>query len=348
MIFILASEVYLVFTSVSYVVFKLRYHLPPLLKFDFQARRYRCLAEFSRSGFLVVVTAYTALKVCWTGIFEQNTSRWPCNLFFRIPTLYFYVCMNCRVVFAYARLGLFKSCCNKPFVNEKIGFVATLLIMFVATTWNQALLKYDIVNGVCLNLIHTGVIVTCTFAFVTFEVVSFILFYRPLRETDNISVSSVERCSTFLTTGTRQAGDSLSESKLPSASSESVFLGMSISSSPHPSFENTAITHKISMNSIEMIKSFHRSVKRNFYAGLATIIIALLQAAFGIFFDGSESAAEFGLSSATRTWFWGSGFGQVVDKGLSVALYMSMMLSESNWKRAFVPFTFWQEESWDL
>jgi hypothetical protein len=141
MIFIFATESYLLMINVTYVFFKLRYHLPPLLKYDHTARRYRFCAEFSRSGFLLVVTAYTAFKVFWTGIFGENTASWPCGLFFRIPTLYFSLCMNFRVLFAWARLGLFKSCCQKTFFYENVAFILSLLIMFAATIWNQALLK---------------------------------------------------------------------------------------------------------------------------------------------------------------------------------------------------------------
>jgi len=348
MIIILAVEIYLVIANLSYVFFKFRYHLPPLLRNDVDARHYRNVAEFSRSGFLILVTVYTALKVCWTDIFGENTSREPCNIYFRIPTVWCYFCMNCRVVFAYGRLGLFKTCCNKPFVKERIGFVVTLVILFAATMWNQAMLDYKIVDDVCYSLINSGVIVTCAIAFVTFELASFILYYRPLRETGRLSIGALERCSTFLTTDVGNPYNALSEINEPIESSESVFASMSVSSITQHSCKSTPRMHKVSMNSKNMIERFHTIVRRNFYAGLATVFIAFLQGAIGISLHGTESAAEFGMSSATRTWYWRSGVGQVVDKGLTVALYISMMLSESNWQQAFVPFLLCKEDSWDF
>lgn len=348
MILILAVEIYLVIANLSYVVFKFRYHLPPLLRNDAYARHYRNVAESSRSGFLILVTVYTALKVCWTDIFGENSPREPCNIYFRIPTVWFYFCMYCRVVFAYGRMGLFKRCCNKPFVKEKIGFVVTLVILFAATIWNQAMLDYEIVDDVCFKKINSGVIVTCTLAFATFEVASFILYYRPLRETARLSIGALERCSTFLTTDVGNPYNALSEINEPSESSEPVFASMSVSSLTQHSCRSTARTHKVSMNSKDMIERFHTIVRRNFYAGLATVFIAFLQGAIGISLDGAESAAEFGMSSATKTWYWRSGIGQVVDKGLCVALYISMMLCESNWHQAFVPFLLCKEDSWDF
>jgi len=348
MSFILALEIYLVIANVTYVVFKLHYHLPPLLKYDVKARHYRCLAEFSRSAFLIVVTAYTALKVCYSGIFGKNTSRWPCNLYFRIPSLYLYVCLNCRALFAYGRLGLFQSCCNKPFVKEKIGFIVALVIMFAATMSIQALLDYDIIENVCFNLVSNELIVVCFIPFVTFEVASFILYYRPLRETASISVGCLEQCSTFLTTQRSERGNVQREAIDSSESSKPIFSSISISSFTQPRNRYTARSWKVSTNSKELVERFHKSVRRNFCAGLATVFIALFQVTTLILLDATESTYEFGISTDTRTWFWVSGFGQVVDKSLSVALYVSMILSESNWQRAFVPFLLCKDNSWDF
>lgn len=347
MSFILALEIYLVISNVIYVAFKLHYHLPPLLKYDVKARHYRCLAELSRSAFLIVVTVYTALKVCYTGIFGENTSRWPCNLYFRIPSLYFYVCMNCRIVFAYGRLGLFKSCCNKPFVKEKICFIVTIVIMFAANMWIQAQLEFEIVDNICFNLVNDGLIVICSIPFVTFEVASFILYYRPLRETASISVGSLERCSTFLTTQRAECCNVQRETTDSSELRKSICGSMSISSFTQPSNRYPAKSQKVSTNSKDMVERFHKSVRRNFCAGLATVFIALFHSTMLVLLYITESADEFGMSDS-RTWFWASGFGQVVDKVLYLSLYVTMMLSESNWKRAFVPFLLCKDDSWNF
>jgi len=206
-------------------------------------------------------------------------------------------------------------------------------------------LDYKVSNGVCFNVINTGVKVTCTLAFIMYEVISFILYYRPLKEAARLTEASLDRCSTFLTTAD-QPWDTDSEDSL--SANELFVNSISISTSTRSSFELTGKTHKISLNSHELIRRFHRSVQRNFYAGLATISIAFLQGALSVLFDGTDSLEEIGLLVNTRAWYWRSGLGQVVDKGLSVALYISMMVSESNCQRAFIPFICWDGKSWDV
>jgi hypothetical protein len=180
-----------------------------------------------------------------------------------------------------------------------------------------------------------------------YEVTAFILYYLPLREIDGLSEKSLDRCSALLTTASSPRDEHTDNKEAPRSTNLRID-STSVSSSCQSSYNFASGEHKISINSKDLINKFHKSVQRNFYAGLATITLALLQVAIGVLLDGTKSLEEIGLSTRTRTWYWYSGLGQVVDKGSSVALYLIMMLSESHWRRAVVPCFLWKEESWDF
>jgi len=343
MILVLFIEVYLLITNLTYFCRKLRYHLPPLLKYDSIARRWRCVAEFSRTGFLFLVTVYTLHKVCWAGVSAANTSQYPCRVYFRVPTIYFYLCMNCRVVFAFARLALFKSCLHQTFIYESVGVTASLLIMVALTIWNQVALEYFVVDNVCFTSMSFALIIACSCVFVIYEVTSFILYYKPLRENDGLSGTDFDNCSILLTTNDQEfneQAEDMKESSIPRVQS----TNPSTRSLEH-TIQVPARTYKISTNSLDLIKMFHKTVQRNFWAGVTTISIAFIQLTFYILFDGSNVVADtVGLSSDTTTWYWQSGFGEFFDSALAVGMYMSMIVCESDWRQALIPFWCWKGE----
>merc|ERR550534_621261 len=108
MILTFIIEIYLVFTNIIHVTYKLRYSLPPSLKSDNRANCYRQLAEYSRTAFIILLTIYNGLEIFWGGIWGTVKSDELCKLLFDVPIIYFYCGMACRILFVYARLILFK------------------------------------------------------------------------------------------------------------------------------------------------------------------------------------------------------------------------------------------------
>lgn len=338
-------EIYLMITNVTFVAFKLRYYLPPLLKHNRRARRYRCLAELSRSGFLFCVTAYTVLKISWTGMFAENTAHWPCRLVFRVPTLYFYFILNCRILFAYSRLVLFKLCMEESFMYETIGVIVTVLFFFAVFVWGEVKLRAKVVNGVCFNIISTGLTISGFVSLFIYEITSFILYYKPLKEADGISRRNLNRRCPLLSTTDKLKPDRMGgreESSLPKD-----FESMSVES--HPSSKKRTFSFQISISSVDIINKFHKIVRRNFWAGVTTMCAGLAVYTLFVLFDSSTDISKaFGITSSERTWYWGSGVGQVLEQVLSVTMYATMMFTENNWRRAFTPFFLWQKEVWDV
>jgi len=332
-LFTLIIEIYLIFTNVTYVFFKLRYFLPPRLKYSYRAKSYRRIAEFSRTGAILLVTMYTAIEFFWATS-NKIKSKEICRSFFRVPAIYFYFLLNCRVLFAYARFVMFKYSLSRPYKKETVGVFVMLLIMFVCLTCYQETLDYEFyeVEEICLIKTDTLWIEIFVPIWVIFEAASFALCYIPLKEADGLLGESLDGWANLLTTN--QELDDMNDKNRPKNSSSRL--------------DRTKSTCAISNNSLEMIQKFHKTVRRHFWAGVIIMFAGNVQYLQFLIFNGMDSTSKFlGITDSTRIWYWQSGVGVLLCRSLSIILYIGMMLSENNSQRAFIPYFFWKRKSWD-
>jgi len=334
-IFTLIIEIYLIFTNVSYVFFKLRYFLPPRLKYSYRAKIYRRIAEFSRTGAILLVTMYTAIEFFWASS-NKIKSKEICRSISRVPAMYFYFLLNCRVLFAYARFVMFKYSLSWPYKKETAGVFAMLLIMFVCITWYQETLYCEFyeVEEICLIKTNTLWIEIFVPIWVIYEAASFALYYTPLKETDGLLRVNLDGCANLLTTKNQQLDDIMNDENR--SKNESLRL------------DRIRSTCAISNSTLEMIQKFHKSVRRHFWAGVIIMFAGTVQYLQFLIFNGTDSTSKFlGIPDSTRMWYWQSGVGVLVCRSLGIILYISMMLSENNSQRAFIPYFVWKRESWD-
>jgi len=333
-IFMLIIEIYLIFTNVTYVFFKLRYFLPPRLKYSWRAKSYRRIAEFSRTGAIFLLTIYTAIEFFWASTNTIN-SKETCRSISRVPAIYFYFLLNCRVLFAYARFVMFKYSLNYHYKKETVGVFVMLLIMFVSLIWYQETFdcEFHEVKESCL--IKTNILWIEIFVpfWVIYEAASFVLYYTPLKETDGLFGANLDGWENLLTTKNQQLDDMNDEN---SRENESLRL------------DSVRTTCAISNNSLELIQKFHKSVRRHFWAGVTIMFTGTVQYLLFIMLNGTDSTSKFlGIPDSTRVWYWQSGVGSLVCWSLGLILYIGMMFSENNSQRAFIPYFFWKRESWD-
>lgn len=343
MYFIFVVEIYLISTNVPYVMFKLRYYLPPLLKYNRTAKRFRYLAEVSRTCYLFFVTGWTAKTVFYGNIFQEDTAHWPCSSFFRLPILYYYFVLNFRVLFAFSRLLLFKLCVDKPYWNETVGFIVTLSLMLFVFILMQIMLKRKVEEQFCFSVLSTRLTIIVFLMLFTYELMSFFLYYKPLQDADGISTKHLSMGSELFSCRDKEAGGGNFEKDLSHSKS---FKSLSVSSS---SSLTTTLTFELSSSNVGLVKRFHKIVRRNFWAGITTIFAGTFAYTVFILFHCTKSlSASLHISSETRVMYFQSGVGEVVDKTLALIMYITMILTENNWRRALIPFCFWQKEVWDV
>lgn len=366
MTIIFAIEVFLIITHVPYVIFKLRYYLPPLLKYNRTALRFRYLAEFSRTCYLFMVTAFTGVKVFYAGIFQKNTVQWPCKRVFRVVGFYYYFVLNARILFAFARLVLFNLCVDKPFIKEKAGVIFTLSCFFVFLICVELNIQPLIEDDVCFTKLSIGVTLSVFVASLIYEGVSFTLYYRPLRGA-TIPEKHLSRRSSLLSADeytTNEAGVStkhltmrcphshvLSTDDRPDGAilEEDPKSCHSVSVASRTSEKTKILSFNITDTHIDLLEKFRKIVRRNFWAGIVAIITCWSEYTLFLLFHCAESvSAGLHISSTIRASYWKSGVGEVLDKTLALIVYLAMMLSDNNWRRAFIPFFFWKREEWDV
>lgn len=332
-------ELYLLITNVTYAFLKLRYFLPPLIKDDDTAKRYRRLSEFSVTGVLVITIIMDALNIFWIGDWNTSTTDKVCRSSFRLPYVYFYLFLNCRATFAYARLVMFNYCLEKAYTYTKASFITLQLVMLSSIVWVQWTIKHKVVDKFCQSILSNSVMITIFFVIVLYEVTAFALYYIPLKKTDGLFGRDLHNDGWVKLLTTRdQELDVSDEEKVSSLSI------VSESSSTN----RTRSTCQVTLNSKSLIQDFHKNVQRNFWAGVLTIFATLVQSVLFVLFYGSDSVSEsVGIPSSEKHWYLQSGLGAFVGQVLNIILYTSMVLSDKNWQRAFIPFFFWKSKSWN-
>jgi len=340
MIFIFVLEIYLIINNVPYVIFKLRYYLPPLLKYNRRAKRFRYLIEVSRAGYLFFLTGCTAIVVFKEKLFE--TTHISCQSLFHLSFVYNYLVLNCRVLFAFSKLMLFKLCVDKPFWNETIGFIVTGLFFSALFIYCWTLYRPKVAEDVCFStssIPGTMLIFSLLFAY---EFISFILYYKPLKEADRISTEHLSTLPELLSCAEEQADGGNIENDFPTSKS---FESQSVSSSS--STNKGKLTFEMSTSRIDLVIRFHRIVRRNYWAGITSVLASTSMYFVYVLFHcvGSDNYI---IPLNERVWYFRSGAVTVIERTLGVIIYIAMMLTENNWRRAFLPFCFWQKEVWDV
>jgi len=342
-IFIFSIEIYLLLTNVTYVFFKLRYFQPPLLKYRY-ARSYRRLAEFSRTGAILLLLMYSAMEVCWASSSKINTEE-ICGSIFRVPSIYFYFLLNCRIFFAYARFAMFKITYKEEHKKETAGVYLIVFVVLIAIIWNQLTLRYefDEMEKVCFIKTNNLWIEIFVPIWIVYEAISFALYYTPLKAMDGLSAERLGGWAKLLTTKNQELDDF----------QEGEWHGngppvINDQSSTRASLSRVRSTCAISNSSLELIREFHKVVRRHFWAGLAIAFTGTMQLIQFIVFDGTVSTSKFlGVPRNVRIWYFQSGIAQIACRGLGLILYISLMLSEDNSQRAFIPYIFWKNEPWE-
>jgi len=360
----LIIEVYLVFTNVCYSIQKTKYLVSPVLKNDHRAKRYHCVADTSRAVFLVWLTIYNFVMVGWPDYGE--TAANPCEFFYRVPYWFFYMSLNCRIIFACARSVLIKYCLNMPYMLEKAALVFELSVLLVWFIWSQATF-YENSDNICISQIGTGGIIFFAAIYVICEITSFMFYYMPLRDTDKLFGKSLDGWANLLTTTEQQLAemedgrDELEDDRVlvvdcPLLTTTEQQLDEMedgrdeleddrVLEVDSPNMGTRSPGGVISQNSLGLISKFHKTVRRNFFAGVWVIIAGTLQCALFVVFDGSKCISD-KIHLSKTSWYFGPGFGRLTFVTLSLILYVCMMLTDNNWGRAFIPIFFWHKKAW--
>merc|ERR1711879_733434 len=87
---------------------------------------------------------------------------------------------------------------------------------------------------------------------------------------------------------------------------------------------------QVSKKSKDMLAKFHKSVLRNFYAG---VVGGSASVAYVVFYKNSDEIY----------WVWETGFGMLAGRLTGIILYISLTASDKYWLRSFWPWT-WERD----
>jgi len=335
LIFTLVVEVYLIFTNVSYVILKKRYFVPLLLKDDQKLRRYRVVSYFSRTLYLVCSAIYSSVELGRSlennidTSFEQKAVG-----IYLVPVTYLFMSVLCRIVFAWIRSVLIKYSINMSYTWDSVLFGFNSCYILAIFTWY---LTEFYRHGEHHCLIDDNIVIICAVIYVTYELLSFLLFYMPLRKVDRLFDRSPDGYGKAFLTTNQQLDDMESGQDEMEKDHHAVLLESQMD-------ESITASPQISQNCLGLVKQFHISVKRNLRAGVLTIITGSFQCAIYFIYLGSAIRVDvviFGKKTGFEDMFV-----RLIIIILGLLQYMCMMLTESNWQRAFIPFWCWQKRSW--
>jgi len=252
-------------------------------------------------------------------------------------------------------------------MKETAGIIFTIFGFCALLVWAQFFLQFQIENNVCFTVLNTEMTLSVFLAALVYEVVSFTLYYRPLRETSGISTKHIRRCSNLLSADkhtpdgavvTQHTSRStyLLPTDDPGAGETVIEKGSSMSKSfhslsvlSHPSLKKKKLTFNISERHLDLLEEFKKIVQRNFWAGIITMFTCWsMYTLFLLFHCAGSVSRALDISSAVRASYWTCGVGEICDKTLGVIVYLGMMLCDNNWRRALIPFFFWKIEEWDV
>jgi len=330
-------ELYLIFTNVSYIILKKRYFVPLVQENDWKLKRYRDVAYISRTLYLVCITMFSSLDLDWHAWENMiHTSCSDCLDFSLIPIIYLYVSVLCRVVFSWTRSVLIKHAINLSYMWDTILLGFNLCFSFTVLTWYLVLFHWDSNDDCWPESDHYVFIICGVLWYVAYEILSFLLFYIPLKEADRYFDSSADEYGKAFLTVNQQLD------KMETGQDEVEDDHRAVLQECHSDGSFTS-SPRMSQNSLSLVKEFRKTVKRNLLAGVLTIIIGNFQCAVYFLYLGDILSID--LMIFREKMDFEDVFVRLIVIILGLMQYVCMMLTESNWQRAFIPFCCWQRKS---
>jgi len=319
--------IYLFFANIVFV-FRVNEHLPPGCRHDSVGKNFWLTQEISRLLYAFTMVVFD-FWILWQnrvedGWIEENLSAYPCKETYRWAEIFYTNGLTTfiRLVYAFARCVLMKRSLSQK--TRVAPFVIILTLLLGLTGLNQWFMEYKVVEGVCVYEITSPLRVTWVLLIIGFESTSFWLYYKPLRDADIQSGLQIYVYSKFRKQSSNPRSDYFgmyaSEALINEAQEERISRD-SLGYERRPGSKN-----RVSRNKTLMVQSFHRSVVRNFYAGLVCIIASIAWNVVYFFLD-------------ENVWYWRSGFGYLYYSLTSLTIYVSLTAGIKEWRLAFCPFT---------
>jgi len=259
------------------------------------------LADFSRSFFLFLA----ATENIWTILVIYDSFPWrvPCQAF-RIPTIILVAIMFFQILFIFSRLVVVYSCLPKYSVSDALKVLLPfLLIWCILTVISQVWVSTYSLNGICYFKMDDIAQYAAGVFFIVIELVSFWLFYKPLRE-----VALPGQYSQLKIVATEQTVSRME------------YYGMRPSTTSLLSDDSQSRDDEVTNR---VIRQFSASIKRNFYCWVVTLIVTISW--FSTFFLCMH-----------KMWYWTSGFGEMQITFSLTLIYVSMVACEKHWLRMFI------------
>jgi len=306
-------EVYLIFTNVSYV-FRKEKHLVPRSPNGQELKRYRSVAYLSRTLYLVFITMWTSAE------FAQPIWETVCGnyvYFSLVPIIYLFISVLCRTVFLWTRAVLIKNVTNLSYMWDAIIFLLNSSLCLAMFTWWLMQFDYD-----CQAKLDDVPVIICAVSYVVYELLSFLLFYMPLKNllSENQQLDDIETVQDEMEDDHRAV-------LLDCHSDGSFTSGI-----------------QISHNYLSLVTKFRKTVKRNLLATVLTIIVGNLQYALCFLYLGDIINDNVYIMKEKMNFH--DVFVRLIVIILGLVQYACMMLTESHWQRAFIPFCYWERKSW--
>jgi len=329
-------EIYLIFTNVSYVILNRKYCVPLLQQNDPKLNHYRRVAYLSRTLYLVCITMWNSVEFTpdiWKDM--MGTSCQGLNIYFSlIPIIYLYISVLCRAVFSWTRSVLTKYSINLSYIWDIIVFGFNMCFSLAFFIWYLIQFKRNSFHD-CLPVLEKDGVIICAVCYALWEILSFLLFYIPLKEAYRVFGSSTDEYGKAFLTANQQLDD------METGQDETEDDHRSVLHSDG-SFTSSA---QMSQNCLGLVTQFRKSVKRNLLAGVLIIVIAHFQCAvYIILYHGDIISVDVIISGEKMN--FQDVFVRLIIVIFGLMQYVCMMLTESNWQRAFIPFWCWQRKSW--
>jgi len=285
---------------------------------------------------LVCITMFSSLELDWH-VWENmiHTSRSDCLDFSLIPIIYLYVSVLCRVVFSWTRSVLIKHSINMSYMWDTILLGFNLCFSFTVLIGYLILFHWDYDDD-CQPELDKYVFITCgVLWYVAYEILSFLLFYIPLKEAERYFGSSPDEYGkAFLTANQQLDNMEIGQDEVEDdhrAVLQEYHSDGSFTSSP-----------QMSQNCLGLVNKFRKTVKRNLRAGVLTVIIGNFQCA--VYFLYLKDILSIDVVISGERMDFEDVFVRLIVIILGLMQYGCMMLTESNWQRAFIPFCCWQRK----
>jgi len=334
---ILVFEIYLIFTNLSYAIFKDKYFVPRFVKDKKILKRYRCVTRVgncSRSGYLAFVTIYTIFEVGWKNdwLSNENFSS-HCSFLYLVPFLYLCVTLLCRLWFSWAKSVWIKYCINLSIMQDSnlcSFYSSTICVLFIFDPW----MTYRGLDSDCTNSWHNANLMIIFVSWCIYELLSFGNLFVPLHRTTGFFNQFPDEYATGLLT-TNQQLDEVETLQNEIEDDQRSLLECNSVGSITPN-------NPVSLNSSELIVKFQKHVRRNLIAGVLIMLTGILKCAVYLIVLGYWPNED--LTKSSRKDFHNVSFPIII---LGIIQYACMMFTDSNWDRAFVPFCCYDRKSWN-